>query len=1032
MSKILFGSWLLLLLFCLPSLAQDLAVSGRVTSSDDGSALPGVSVQVKGTTRGTTTDADGRYRLTAPANARLVFSFIGFLPQEVAVGNRSSVNIRLENNAQELGEVVVTGYGGSVNKREFTGASSKVNGKQFENMAVQTFDRALQGRAAGVQVTSANGVPGGAVQIRIRGLGSISAGSDPLYVVDGVQLNSNSNSSFTSNNPLAFLNPNDIESIEVLKDAAAASIYGSQAANGVVLVTTKRGKAGKTQINANYYTGVVQPLQYLNVLNTQQWIGVRTEALVNAGTAPTAALQNVLGTIRQPTDLTPEAIAALPTYDWQREAFRTGISHNAELSMNGGSEKTKFYLSGNYNYQQANLRNVDFSRGVINSTVTHTGNDKLTIEQKLTLSTITSQGQFGSPLGGSFLGAAAFSAPLVLPSNPIYNPDGSFFGTPALGGIAGILNQNIIQVSDLNDTRATVNQAIGGLAATYKVTKDLVIRPFVSLDYRTIKGRNWQDLRTADVVAVRGRIQDQLNQNTNFLTNITANYNKSVGSNDFGVLLGAEYRSEVNTNNLSVAENFPTPDFKYASAAANPINIFGAWTAFRRASLFGNLKYSYKKKYDISLIGRYDGSSRFGANNRYGFFPSASASWMVTEEDFLKGNAVLKDLKLRASYGITGNDQLGSLFAQNNFLSLGLFGAGFNYNNVAGMAPIQLANPNLRWETSATVNFGLDYSLFQGRINGAVDVFQRDSRDLLLAVNLPFTSGYSSIQQNAGAVRNQGLEIELNTVNFERNGFKWNTNFNVTFIRNEVTRLLDNITPLANPDSTRLINYTDFYGVGRQAILGKPLLPQYTSQYAGVNPATGRPMWYDFAGNITYNPLNPRDLRYLGTEQPSFFGGFTNTFSYKGISLDVFFQYEYGRRSFNGQTAFLSELGGRNFNTLTDVYNRRWVRPGDITDVPRPINGNAELRGASSFAGSRTLEDASYLRLKQITLSYDLPSSLLQRIKLRQVRVYGQALNMLTWTRWTGYDPEWLNFGSGNSGLIPNAKTFTFGVNIGL
>jgi len=1032
MRKILFGSWLLSLLFCLPVLAQEIAVSGRVTSSDDGSTLPGVSVQVKGTTRGTTTDAEGNYRISAPANARLVFSFIGFLSQEVAVGNRSTVNVRLENNAQELNEVVVTGYGGTVNRREFTGASSKVAGATVSNLPVGSFDKALAGRAAGVQVTSANGVPGGAIQIRVRGVGSISAGSDPLYVVDGVQLNTTNNSTFTSSNPLAFLNPSDIESIEILKDAAAASIYGSQAANGVVLVTTKRGKAGKTQISVNYFTGVADPIKKLDVLNTQEWIALRTQARINGGQTSEAARAAVLSTIRQPTTLSDADIAALPTYDWQDAVYKRGITNNYELGLNGGNDKTRFYVSGSYYTQSANIVNVDFKRGTLNTTLTHQINPKLSIDQTLKMSTISARGQFGGPNGGSFLGAGAFASPLILPSVPIYNADGSYFGPPSQGGIPGILNQNILQVSELNTIRADINQFVGSLALNYKVIDGLTIRPFVSLDYRIIRGRNFSDPRTADGFNVRGRIQDQLNENKNFLTNITANYNKLfAGKHDVGLLLGAEYRSDVNENLATNITNVPTPDFKYASAAALPQNIFGTFNNFRKASIFGNIKYDFNKKYNLSLIGRLDGSSRFGANYRYGFFPSISGAWLVTEEDFLKGNNLVSDLKLRASFGTTGNDQLGSLFNQSNFPGLGLVSAGFDYNGAAGFAPTQLANPDLRWETNETTNIGLDFGFFQNRLTGSVDVFRRVSRDLLLPFNLPFTSGYSTISRNVGSVENKGLEIELNSVNLKAGPFQWRSTFNITFIENKVTSLYPGIVPLANPDSAITLAYTDFYGVGRTAILGRPLQAQYTTDYAGVNPATGRPMFRDFAGNITYTPVTPRDQKYFGTELPKFYGGFNNTFTYGGLTLDVLFQYDYGRRSFNSQTSFLSELAGRDFNALRSVYDRRWQQPGDITDVPRTINGNIETRGVSGLGGTRTLEDASYLRLKQITLAYDVPAAVSKRIGASKARVYIQSANLLTFTNWTSYDPEFLNFGgNGNAGVVPNSKTYQAGINL--
>jgi len=1030
MRKFLLGSWLLLMLITLPSLAQDVTVSGRVTSSDDDSALPGVSVQVKGTTRGAVTDANGAYRISAPAGARLIFSFIGYASQELAIGKQTVLNVKLATDSQNLSEVVVTGYGGTVNRREFTGASSKVSGDQISNLPVGSFDKALAGRAAGVQVTSANGVPGGAIQIRIRGVGSISAGSDPLYVIDGVQLNTTNNSSFTSSNPLAFLNPNDIENIEILKDAAAASIYGSQAANGVVLVTTKRGKAGKTAISFNYFTGISDPIKKLNVLNSQDWIKLRTENLVNAGTSAEAARSSILSTLRLPTTTSDADLASLPTYDWQDAVYKKGVTNNYEMSLNGGNEKTRFFVSGSYYTQSANIINVDFVRGTLNTTLTHQINPKLTLEQTLKLSTITSRGQFGSPNGGSFLGAAAFSSPLILPSVPIYNTDGSYYGTPALGGIPGILNQNILQVSELNTIKGNQNSFVGSLALNYKVNDNLTIRPFVSMDYRAIRGRYFSDPRTADGFNVRGRIQDQLNENKNFLTNITANYNKQFGKSEISALVGAEYRADVNENLSTNITNIPTPDFQYAGAAALPVSIGGGWTGYRKGSVFGNIKYNFNKKYDFSFIGRLDGSSRFGANNRFGFFPSISGAWLISEESFLKGNSTVSDLKLRASFGTTGNDQLGSAFGAANFPGLGLVSPGFDYNGAAGFAPTQLANPDLKWETNETINVGLDFGFLGNRITGSVDVFQRTSKDLLLPFNLPFTSGYSTIARNAGEVQNRGVEFELNTVNVRSGQFQWKSSFNITSIANKVTKLYPGIVPLLNPDSTVLLSYTDFYGVGRNAILGRPLQTQYTTDYAGVNPATGRAMWYDYAGNITYRPQNPRDLKFFGSELPKFYGGFNNTFIYGGLSLDFLFQFDYGRRSQNSQTSFLAENAGRNFNALQETYERRWQKAGDITDVPRAFNANAEANSISNLSGSRTLEDASYLRLKQVTLAYDIPAVFTRKIKASKARVYVQGANLITLTNWTSYDPEFLNFGNGNSGLVPNSKTYQAGINI--
>jgi TonB-dependent starch-binding outer membrane protein SusC len=1026
-------------LFLLGSLwAQERAISGTITSEDDGIPLAGVSVIIKGTTRGVNSDAAGKFQINVPTNAiKLVFSFVGFEKKEIPIGTRNEINVGLKTDNQ-LGEVIVTGYGGTLTKREITGSISSVKGKSIENMPIQSFDRALQGRAAGVQVQAANGVPGGAVQVRIRGVGSISGGNDPLYVVDGVQINARSTSTITSSNPLNFLNPNDIQSIEILKDAAAASIYGSQAANGVVLVTTKKGKSGRTKFDLTYSNGVVEPLRKLDVLNTQQWIQLRSEAIRNATPTltPAQALSSALTGVRLAGDLTDGAVAALPSYDWQKEAFKTGRSNSVELSASGGNDKTTFYFSGSYLKQDANLVNIDFLRGSSNLTVNHKISPKVTFESNIKLSTQKGRGQFGGPLGGSFLGASAFSSPLVLPMVPIYKDDGSFNGTPADGGIPGILNQNIIMVGQLNKIQSVQNQAVGTAALTWKIADGLTFRPSASIDYRTNKGDNYTDPRTPDGINVNGRLGFQYNQNVNFLGNGVLNYNKILNeAHGVSALLGYEYRSDINEGYFGTIEGFPSPDFKYASSGTNYISTGGAWNGYRKQSVFGQLKYDYKNKYFVSATARYDGSSRFGVNNRYGLFPAASVAWLVSEEPFLKNNTILSELKIRASYGTTGNDQIGF------FPALGLVSGGANYNNLSGTAPIQMANPNLKWERNVTGEIGLEYGFFGGRVSGQVNYFNRESNDLLLNRPLPITSGFGSIVDNVGQLRNRGVEFEITTINFRSNQFKWETNFNFTYIQNQVTKLVSGILPQQNRDSLVLLNAAVFTGIGNNSgditvgsnfIIGKPVYAIYTSRYAGVNPATGRPMWYDENDNLTYSIRTPGDSKYVGSDFSPIYGGFTNTFTLGGLEISAFLQYEYGRMAANSQGQFLLENGNRLFNTETEIFERRWQKPGDITDVPRAINGGAELRGSGNTSGSRSVENASYLRLKQLSASYTLPAKLLKSTKfIRSARVYAQGVNMITWTAWRGYDPEFVGLGSGNNGVIPQARNYTFGLQIG-
>ncbi|TAH22453.1 MAG: TonB-dependent receptor [Cytophagales bacterium] len=996
------------------AVAQDRTVSGKVSSSEDGSGLPGVSVVIKGTSVGTATDANGTYKLSVPANAtKLVFSFVGFLTKEVDVGGLSALNVSLDPDTKMLSEVVVTGYG-SQNKKEITGAVSSVKGDVIENLPMQSFDRALQGRAAGVLVQAANGVPGGQVRIRIRGTGSITAGNEPLYIVDGVQINNSSNADFVSSNPLGFLNPNDIESIEILKDAATASIYGAQAANGVVLVTTKKGKAGKTNFNLNYYYGSTSPVKYMNVLNSQDWIKVRTEAIRNQNPAlsEAQARTSALTGIRLDGGLSDAQIAALPTYDWQRAAYKQGGVQNIELSANGGSDKTTFYISGSYNKQDANVINVDFERATLRMSVNHKVSNKLSFEQSINLSTISQKGTFGSPNGGSFLGSPYFASPLIIPTNPIYNEDGTYFGTPQAGGISGVLNQNILLTAETNTIRNVTNQAVGNFKLIWSIAEGLTFNSFFGLDYRVIKGEYYADPRTADGFAVRGRLTNENEQSMNFTTNHTLNYNKTFArDHKIGTILGVEYRNDVRESWNQQVTSFATPQFRTANGGATPQSASGFWTGYKRAGVFGRVNYDFKGRYLLTATLRYDGSSRFGANQKFGFFPGVSAGWVISEENFIKDKVSwLDEIKLRASYGATGNDQIG------DFDSRGLTGGGFNYIGQAGIAPNQLSNPNLSWEKNVTTDIGIDLGFFNRRITATVDYFDRQSKQLLLNQPVAWTSGYGDITANVGQMYNRGWEFGINTTNLTIGDFTWKTNFNISLLENKVTKLVGSDTVLASNTSVRV---------------GHPIGAVYTAEYAGVNPATGRPMWYDINGNPTYTPRNPTDFRVLGSSFATRFGGLTNTFAYKGLELLIFFQAEYGRKVANGQSSFLSENGGRLFNTLQEVYDRRWTTAGQLTDVPRPINGNAEVRGNGATGGSRFFEDASYIRLKQLSLSYNLPNKLISRAKLASVRVYAQATNLLTFTKWSGYDPEFLDTGAGNNGVVPQSRTYNFGINIG-
>ena len=1000
--------------------AQSRVITGTVTSAEDGMGVPGATILVKGTQIGVATDIDGKYSINVPSgNNVLVYSFVGLLTQEVSIGNKSVIDVTLQSDVTALGEVIVTGYG-TQPKREVTGAVSSVRGEAIQNLPLQSFDRALQGRASGVQVRSSNGLPGGAVNIRIRGVGSINAGNEPLFIVDGVQLNNQSNAAFTQSNPLAFLNPNDIESMEILKDAASAAIYGSQAANGVVIITTKKGKQGKARFEFNAFGGQTQPLRYLDVLGGAEWYEMRRDAYINSGnTLPQANALNNMG--RLPSNwqqLTPQDLDQigldLPTFDWQRAVMGTGNLQNYELSVSGGDEKTTFFLSGSYNYQESSFKPVDFERGTVKIALSHQANSRLNIETNVNLSTFQQNIPFA--VSGAFLGNPAFSASAVLPHNPIFNEDGTFNTS-----IGGVLGQNVVLVNEYNSGLQRNNAVVGNLVGTYKILNNLSFRSLYGLDYRLLQGESYRDPRTPDGAGVRGRASVQQDWRTRFITTQTLNWNKSFnGVHNVSAILGFEFLSETREGLSGAGIGFPTFQFRTIQSAATPESITGFWTGYRRISGFASANYDYKKKYLATVTARYDGSSRFGANNRFGVFPSIRVGWSMVEEEFLKESTAVSELKLRASFGVTGNDQIG------NFAARGLYGGAGNYSGSAGIRPSSLANLNLGWETNQTLNFGVDYGFVNNRITGSIDVFDRRTKDLLLDQPILWTNGFGDIANNVGELQNRGIEFELSTVNIDRGGFRWNTTFNFTTIENKVISLYDGLEALpANP------GIAVGQPVGNPAGVGDTAPGSwFVAKYAGVNPATGRPMWFDINGNITYLPL-AADRQYFGSNLATIYGGLNNSISYKGFELTAFFTYEYGAIVSDGQYNFLRENGTRlTLNALREVNDRAWTTPGQITDIPRNLTTNAgnETRGAGRNSGSANLLKADFIRLSQLTLGYTFKSSLVSQIGLTKARVYVQGLNLWTYTDYPGYDPEFTGAGTGQ---IPLTKNYTVGVQIG-
>jgi TonB-linked SusC/RagA family outer membrane protein len=994
--------------------AQNRTVSGKVTDAA-GTAVSNASVIVKGTRIGTTSNANGNFSFSVPANAKaLIVSAVGLASIEVSIPASGNVGVTLQQDDKKLEEVIITGYQVR-KKRDEAGAISTIRGKEIENLPNPSLDKALQGRAAGVLVQSNSGIPGGGINVRIRGTGSFLAGTQPLFVIDGVQLNTRSDANYTESNPLAFLNPNDIESIDILKDAASAAIYGAQASNGVVIVTTKKGKAGKTKFQFNSYVGQATALQKLNVLNSQQLFQLRAEAVGNTNNLPAndLAIQRfVLNEFRVPiapittSKLASDAIAALPTYDWQDAAFKSGAIQNYEISAAGGNDRTTFRLSSSFNTQEAIVTKANFKRGTLKLDVSNKATEKLTINTSINASTFDQIVPFAT--SGSFLGSPAFASATILPFNPIYNPDGTYFGVPP-ANVAGILNQNVIAVNEFNKGINRSNQLVGNISLDYKIKPWLTYRSFFGLDYRLVQGSRFTDPRTPDGFARKGLGQVESEWNTNIISTQTLNFNFNVkDKHRIDGLVGYEYRKENQEGIGTTAEGFPTFQFTTLNTAATPLSSTEFFTGYRRQSVFANLNYNYDGKYILSGIVRRDGSSRFGANYRYGVFPSLRFAWNIDNEKFISGAEWINSLRFRASYGVTGNDQIG------NFDGLGLYGAASPYSGQPGISFSQLANPELRWEKNRTTNLGLDFAFFDNRVFGSLEAYDKITADLLLSQPLQLTTGFGSITRNVGQIQNRGIELTLGVQpvkSLKPGGFNWTSTFIFTYNNNRVKKLYDGLQELPGNPSTRV---------------NRSLGSIFTQQYAGVNAATGRPMWLDTLGNVTYQPLL-RDRVYVGDTQPDFWGGWTNNFTYKGFTLDVFFQYEYGRMADDGQVNFMLENIAR-LNSFVDVYENRWTTPGQITWYPRMRSAGAEPKGSSAASGSRNLFKADYIRLKNVTLSYDISSDVLKKLKLSAARFYLQGTNLWTMSDWYSYDIE---FVGSATGIVPQSRNITAGIQIG-
>jgi TonB-linked SusC/RagA family outer membrane protein len=1013
----------LLLLLVQISYAQTRSIRGQVTSSDDNAGLPGVSVSVKGRTAGTQTDATGNFTLNVDNDATLVFSFIGFSSVEERVGNRSVINVKLQADIRNLNEVVVTGYGQQI-KRELTGNIAKIRSSDIQDQPVTTFDQAIQGKAAGVQVNSGSGKLGQGIQVRVRGQSSVSASNQPLYVVDGTPVTTD-NLSFTdaATNPLSDINPQDIESVEILKDASAGAIYGSRAANGVVLITTKKGRSGRTNVTFGIQAGSSTPTRKLQFLNTNQYVDFYRQAAANSdridglATDDPDSYTSYMENFFQTQGLGTFGTANQANTNWGDLGYQAAPFQQYDMNINGGNDKTTFYLSGQLLDQKGILIGNALTRYSGRINLDHKISDRFRVGFNTGLT---------RTLNKRLSGDRQFDNPVQMvalpPMTPSTDPEtGLPVGTPPGDiSIPSYYNPIINLGNSLFNT--TVYRNISNVYGQLGIVKGLTFRTEFGLDVLNQQEELYYNSKTQRNTGIAGGTgSNRYARVENYTTNNFFNYSGTVGRHGLDGVLGMSYQQAERKTSLAEGQDFPSDAYRQIVSAARKTNATSTQSNYSFLSYFVRANYKFNDRYLLGLSARVDGSSRFGQDSRYGFFPAVSAGWVLTEESFLKNTRGISFLKLRASYGRTGNAEI------DNFPQLGLFTGDASYAGLPGQRPTQLANPNLKWETTDQADIGLDFGFLNNRLSGEIDYYNKQTTGLLLNVNVPGTTGFATQFRNVGSLENKGFEFVLNTEN-TTGAFRWTTSLNASTNRNRVKNLQGQVIEGGLNAMSR-------------AVEGQPLGVFFTPEYAGVDPANGNALWYKNATNTdgtidrtTTNVYNQAQRTVVGSPLPKWTGGVTNTFSYKGFSLSIFFNGVFGNNiNFYGVGRF-SSANGRFEDNQTVNQLAAWTAQNPNTDVPEArlfFNNGAQ-------PSSRFILDGSFVRLRNATLAYNLPKTLINRVKLNTVRVFVTGLNLLTFTNYAGWDPE-VNADDVVSNIAqgydfytaPQARTITGGINIG-
>ena len=978
--------------------AQTRQITGTVTDST-GKGIPSVTVAEKNTRNSTATTNNGSFTLNVSGkNAVLTVSSVGFIGQEILVNDKTSFNIVLSNSVANLGEVVVVGYG-TQRKKDVTGSVVSVNTKAFNSLPISNAGEAIEGKAAGVQVI-ASGAPGSNVSFRIRGTGTIN-NSDPLLVIDGVPTDA----------PLNNLNPNDIASIDILKDASAAAIYGSRGANGVVLITTKRGINGKGHLSFDFFTGWQKVTSVVDVLNAKQFATLNNEILSNGNQTVNPAFAN------------PDTLGS--GTNWLGALFRTAPIQNYSLSYSGGSDKYTYYVSGGVLEQKGVVITTAYKRYSAQFNSQAKPLPWLTFGNNLTLTA-------DDKPGGSYDIRSAMAAN---PVQPIFGQDGKYSGITGNSLWYGDIT-NQIGTANINNNRTQGYNVLGNIYAEVSILPSLKFKTTGGIQASFFDSRSWAPIYNFQPnPQTTAYLAEQFNKSLTYLWDNYLTFDKIFGADHhLTVLAGSSAQNNRFDYLNGNRKDFPSDITQQLNSGTGTANVGGDASEWALLSFMGRVNYAYRDKYLITATLRRDGSSRFGSNNKYGTFPSASAAWRISKEDFFKVNFI-NDLKVRAGYGVTGNQNIG-----NYSFASSLQIAQYNFNNtpVSIVYPLVLPNPGVQWEQVEQSNIGLDATMFNSRVTLTIDAYIKNTSKMLVPAVVPVTTGYSSTNVpsvNAGSLENKGIEFSISTKNLT-GVFSWNTDLNISFNQNKIKSLNSN-TPLFVDNYGLNANFgidkagspaNEFYGYVTEGIFQiqkdvdtHAVQQQGTTAYNSTSPGDIR-----FKDLNSDGVINADDRTFIGNPNPKFIYAMNNSFSYKGFDLSIFLQGVNGNKIFNANNIYQEGMSTAQNQTVRTLD--RWEGEGTSNYMPRAIYGDPNQNARVS---NRYIEDGSYLRIKNLTLGYTLPNAVAQRINFSSVRFYASCVNLATFTHYSGFDPEVGTNGVDYS-VYPVTRTISIGINLNL